>query len=102
MKTKSQNKPNRRDAMHCVSKRYCHPELVEGLTFSRLQRRADTDNKLMPIFRQAQDDITFLTTFPPQTTPQHQIQTPNINTLAIIKQHQNLTHATQFHQKLKK
>jgi hypothetical protein len=50
MKTKSQNQPNRRDAVHCISKPCCHPEPVEGLTFSRLQRRADTDNKLMPIF----------------------------------------------------
>jgi hypothetical protein len=60
MKTKSQNKSKRRDAMHCVSKPYCHPEPVEGLTFSRLQRRADKSYIiLMPILRQAQDDINF-------------------------------------------
>ena len=65
MKTKSHNQPNRRDAMLCVSQPYCHaehycnPEPVEGLTFSRLQEIADTAIKLMPIFRQAQDDIFF-------------------------------------------
>ena len=60
MKTKSPNQPNCRDAMLCVSKPYGHPELVEGLTFSRLQGRSDKSYIiLMPILRQAQDDIIF-------------------------------------------
>ena len=59
MKSKSPIQLNCRDARSYNSKPYCHPELVEGLTFSRLQGRADTTHKKMPILRHAQDDIDF-------------------------------------------